>query len=269
MGPGPESTYGVASCPWGLQLLAPYLPRLPRGTRIRAAAAAGRFPADSASPRVRFGQRSRPTLPADESAMPASTDGYADAAPALLAEYESRPAEAVHAAVRDLLPTPPAEVLDIGAGSGRDAAWLAGLGHRVTAAEPVAAMRVGARRLHPSPAIRWTDAALPALPGLAGPYDLILMTAVWMHLDPAERAAGMPVLARLLSPGGRLILTLRHGPVPPGRRMFAVTAEETSALARAEGLRKLREFTEAAALPRNRAAGITWTRLAFERPADP
>ncbi|WP_127900889.1 class I SAM-dependent methyltransferase [Solirhodobacter olei] len=198
-----------------------------------------------------------------------STDGYAEAAATLLADYEAMRFEAIHAGILDLLPEPPAEVLDIGAGSGRDAGWLAAQGYRVTAAEPVAEMREGARRLHPSPAIRWCDDALPELPALSlgrTRFDLILMTAVFMHLDAEERAAALPVLAGLLAPGGRLILSLRHGPVPADRQMFEVGAEEIRALAAAAGLGVIRERTEAPALPRNVAAGVRWTRIALARP---
>lgn len=47
--------------------------------------------------------------------------------------------------------------LDVGAGSGRDAAWLASLGYEVVAAEPAAGMRIEAQRRHPDPRIRWLD----------------------------------------------------------------------------------------------------------------
>jgi hypothetical protein len=36
--------------------------------------------------------------------------------------------------------------------------------------------------------------------------------------------------------GGVIIVSLQHGPVPPGRRMFDVSAEETERLADAESL---------------------------------
>ena len=38
-------------------------------------------------------------------------------------------------------------------------------------------------------------------------------------------------VAALVGPLGLLVMTLRHGPVPSGRIMFAVSAEETIALA--------------------------------------
>ena len=45
--------------------------------------------------------------------------------------YESVAAETVHGWLVDLLPIAPALVLDVGAGTGRDAAWLASRGLEV------------------------------------------------------------------------------------------------------------------------------------------
>jgi SAM-dependent methyltransferase len=69
--------------------------------------------------------------------------------------YESVAAETVHGWLVDLLPIAPALVLDVGAGTGRDAAWLASRGLEVVAVEPSSAMRAEAQRLHASPSIRW------------------------------------------------------------------------------------------------------------------
>ena len=63
-----------------------------------------------------------------------------------------------------------------------------------------------------------------------------MMTAVFMHLDADQRRHAMPRLCRLLRPGGTMALSLRHGPVPAGRRMFDVSAGETIALAGEHGM---------------------------------
>src|SRR3954453_13114931 len=55
--------------------------------------------------------------------------------------YEAVSAESVHGWLVGYLPKLPALVLDIGAGTGRDAAWLSNLGHEVVAVEPSGAMR--------------------------------------------------------------------------------------------------------------------------------
>ena len=55
--------------------------------------------------------------------------------------YESVSAADVHASFADLVPRASGLALDVGAGSGRDAAWLASLGQEVVAVEPAAGMR--------------------------------------------------------------------------------------------------------------------------------
>ncbi|ALJ36361.1 SAM-dependent methyltransferase [Azospirillum brasilense] len=59
----------------------------------------------------------------------------------LVAQHESVAAEDVHGAVLNLLPSAPGAVLDVGTGTGRDAAWLARLGHQVVAVKASAGMR--------------------------------------------------------------------------------------------------------------------------------
>ena len=196
------------------------------------------------------------------------TQGYADEADELFVRYESYTFERTHAALQAFIPPPPAHVLDIGAGTGRDAAWFADAGYAVVAIEPSDVMRERAMALHPSPDIEWIDDSLPGLTSLAdraGAFDLIQLSAVWMHLDADERAIAMPKLAALLKPGGRLILLVRHGPVPPGRCMFEVPEAETLALAEAAGLTCLLSERRAAAGEANRKAGVSWMNYAFEK----
>jgi len=195
------------------------------------------------------------------------TEGYAEEAEALVRQYESLTFADVHRSVLHLLPQPPGRVLDVGAGTGRDAAALAAMGHCVTAVEPTAALRTRAALLHPSPAIRWVDDSLPDLACTASEgaaYEAVMLTAVWMHLDGAQRRRAMPRVAGLLRPGSVMVLSLRHGPVPPGRRMFDVTADETIGLAALEDLETaLRQEGGDRFLGR---PGVSWTRLAFRKP---
>lgn len=167
------------------------------------------------------------------------TQGYGDNAPALAEQYESITFDDVHHGVMHLFPSPPARVLDVGAGSGRDAAALAAIGHTVVAVEPTDALRQEGMRLHGGKPIDWVADHLPDLSQLhrrKDRFDLILLTAVWMHLDGHERRTAMKSLAGLLGAKGRISMSLRHGPVPQGRRMFDVSADETIELAGLHGL---------------------------------
>jgi SAM-dependent methyltransferase len=195
-----------------------------------------------------------------------SNEGYAAEAGALAVQYESVTFEHVHQPVLHLLPSP-GRALDIGAGTGRDAAALAARGHAVTAVEPTAELRAHGERLHAGNGIQWLDDGLPQLATLrAGStcYELIFLTAVWMHLDAGERGIAMSRLADLAAPGGRVFMTLRHGPVPAGRRMFDVSAAETTAFAAPHGFRRIHQSGAPDMLGRPE---VTWTYLVLERQA--
>jgi SAM-dependent methyltransferase len=203
--------------------------------------------------------------------MISGTQGYREDAAELVKRYESIPFAAKHQAVRHLLPRTPCRVLDIGAGTGADAAYLAALGHRVVAVEPTDELRLPGMALHPSALIDWVNDSLPELVVMckrAQQFDLVMMTAVWMHLDESERQHAMPKVASLLCRGGVLIMSLRHGPLPPRRRMFAVSAAETIQLASTHGVQSILHVHTASAQPGNRQAGVTWSHLAFARGGD-
>jgi SAM-dependent methyltransferase len=192
------------------------------------------------------------------------TEGYAEEAEALLKRYESASFADVHQPVLHLIPDTPSNILDIGSGTGRDAAALAAMGHRVVAVEPTDELRVPAMALHPSSRIEWINDGLPHLTVVmtrGETFDLVMLTAVWMHLDAAQRRHAMPKVASLLRTGGAMIMSLRHGPVPPGRRMFDVTADETVQLAREQDLHSVVNLRMASVLADR--PDVSWTRLAF------
>ncbi|MEM7330340.1 MAG: methyltransferase domain-containing protein [Pseudomonadota bacterium] len=197
-----------------------------------------------------------------------SNIGYTKEAPDLLKRYESFSGDQVHAHWRALFPAPPGRVLDIGAGTGRDAAWFASLGYDVLAVEPTDALRDGAQALHPEPEITWLDDRLPDLPHVVAgnqTYDMVMMNAVWMHLTADERAHGLSVIAALMNPGSRLFMSQRHGPIPEGRRMFDVTGEETITRGAELNLSVLFHQRSGSILGENRKRGVEWTCLVFEK----
>ena len=199
--------------------------------------------------------------------------GYSENTAELIARYESLTFPYKHEAALHLIPSAPCSALDIGAGTGADAAWLAAQGHRVVAVEPTNALREYGVAHHGSPLIEWVSDTLPRLKQLTNrkhEFGLVMLTAVWMHLDEQERWAAMPVVAALLTPSGILLMTLRHGPVPSGRTMFQVCAHETVALAALHGLECILNVHQESRQAVNREAGVSWSRLAFTRsPATP
>lgn len=97
---------------------------------------------------------------------------------------------------------------DVGCGSGRDTAWLAGRGFPSVGYEPAAAMREQALSAFPELDVR--EAFLPDLAGVPdGAYANALCNAVLMHLPAADLIGAAVALARILRPGGRLILSYR------------------------------------------------------------
>jgi SAM-dependent methyltransferase len=171
-------------------------------------------------------------------------DGYDHGVEDLAARYEQFSPATVHAAFLDVLP-PGADrlALDIGAGSGRDAAWLSRLGFDVVAVEPARRMRELGQALHPADNIRWLDDRLPALTathrlGLA--FDVILLSGVFMHLPPDQRARAFRKTVTLLKPGGLLLMSVRDGAGAPDRPMWPLAGGQIESLARTHGLAVLK-----------------------------
>lgn len=141
-------------------------------------------------------------------------------------------------------------------------------GHAVVAVEPTDALRNAAASLHQSPNIEWIEDGMPALDKISmrtGRFDLILLTAVLMHLNIKERRLAMPVIASLLQPSGVLIMTLRHGPIPEGRRMFEISDDEMIGLAKGENLDIICQEHGESILQRNWLNGVTWSHFAFRK----
>ena len=138
---------------------------------------------------------------------------YSENAPILASKYNSLNPELLHASWSHLIPDDQGIALDIGAGSGRDANWLADKGWDVVAVEPCKEFWEQAQpNSHDN--VIWLDDELPELKKLrtAGHrFNLILLSAVWMHVLPTKTERAFRIISELLAPGGILVFTLRHG----------------------------------------------------------
>jgi SAM-dependent methyltransferase len=107
------------------------------------------------------------------------------------------------AALRALLPPPPAAVLDVGAGTGFLSLLAAGLGHRVTALDLSGAMlgRLEAKARDAGLAVGTVRGPADAPP--PGPFDAVIERhLVWTLPDPAATLRAW----RAVAPSGRLLL---------------------------------------------------------------
>lgn len=198
-----------------------------------------------------------------------STSYYDLNADALAAQYDGVDPADVHA---DWAPAhlreEPGFACDIGAGSGRDANWLAARGWEVVAVEPSALRNLAAVRAHPR--VVWMDDALPdlrALRALGRRFDLILLSAVWMHVAPKVRERAFRILSELLNPSGLLVISLRRGgdaAENAARGFHNTSAEEIIGFANRRAI-ALRSHSTQPDLTR---PGIDWETLVFAMPDD-
>ncbi|WP_237442729.1 class I SAM-dependent methyltransferase [Sinobacterium norvegicum] len=154
-----------------------------------------------------------------------STDYYQQNAATLNQQYHGMAAEQVHANWLHKLPAKPGRALDIGAGNGRDAAWLAKQGWQVTAIEPSSALAEYGRQHCQGLGVDWRSDHLPALTSLdqtTQPYDLILASAVWMHLTPNEQTQALQRLQQLLTPQGMIVISWRNQADDTARQFYPV-----------------------------------------------
>ncbi len=195
-------------------------------------------------------------------------EGYATAATAdFVAAYDGLSPEGIYEQVIDLFPSRNARVADIGAGTGRDAAWFASKGHDVLAVEPVCELREAGQSLHAAANTKWLDDRLPYLAAVwtFGTFDLVTLCAVWQHLTDRDQTIAMPRLTAMIAPNGMLIMSLPHGPGAASRRVFPVSSDITIDKAWACGLRLVRRRDANSVQAGNQAMGVSWTWLAFEK----
>lgn len=170
--------------------------------------------------------------------MSSTIDFYHLNALTLSHQYNSVSFESVHHSWKSYWPLAGDKILDVGAGSGRDARWMQQQGCEVIAIEPSDGLReLGAE--YTGAEVTWINDALPALSrteNLGMRFDLILVSAVWMHLPSSYRERAFRKLSNLLVPNGRLIISLRHGEFDDQRQGYPVSVQELVQLAKNSAL---------------------------------
>ena len=195
----------------------------------------------------------------------AAINAYDPLASHLAPIYESFSFEKRHRDHMDLLPNPGAWILDVGSGTGTNAAALAARGYKVVAAEPSAGMRREAAARHDAAVVTWLDDRVPELThvrALGQKFDFLLLQAVFMHLPEPARAPALATLAGLALPHAVMALSLRHGPIPPGRIMYEIPAADVIGLGDHAGFDLIRQSTGASAANQ---PDVTFSRLCFRR----
>lgn len=103
-------------------------------------------------------------------------------------------------------------VADVGCGTGQVTAFLADHGARAFGFDAVPAMVAEARRRHPGLAFDVVDLHRMLKPRDDDGWGAVLALYALSHVAPSELGAAVASLARVLRPGGRLLLALGAGP---------------------------------------------------------
>lgn len=136
-------------------------------------------------------------------------------------------------------------LLEIGSGSGRDAAFWLSRGFDVSAVDGSAGMIEQAVRFHPELAGRIVCHRLPAaLPFGDGSFDVVVSMAMIMHLPLGDLPQVFAEVARVLRPGGGFAYSVNtarsgldaDGLDERGRRFTCLSADGWAALHEGAGL---------------------------------
>ena len=199
--------------------------------------------------------------------MSITIDYYSEHATDFKEQYLSKSAEDVHECWLKHLPKH-GQALDVGAGVGRDALWLAKLGFDVVAVEPSEGLRAEGLKLTQGESVHWIDDKLPELSKVEAlnlRFDLILLSAVWMHVPASQRERAFRKLTNLLKPNGKIVISLRHGSSPDEREMYPVDKSELAGFANQYGLSLTYDCDDVDKLNR---PDVYWETVVYSLPDD-
>lgn len=176
--------------------------------------------------------------------------------------YNAMSSSEVLPGLEECLPDPKGKnlwALDIACGSGRDAKWLAQKGFHVIACDGAPEMIKLAEEKQAHERVNYLVDLMPKLENVRATgqkFDVITISAAWMHLDKVERKQMFGTLCDIANEGALAYISLRQGPSPADRPMFSVTVEELEELAEKEG--KILKNAGTAEDKQNRD-GVSWS----------
>jgi 2-polyprenyl-3-methyl-5-hydroxy-6-metoxy-1,4-benzoquinol methylase len=217
---------------------------------------------------------------------PPSSKYYNENVAEISQQYLSVSFENVHAPWSKFLPKilnkSNVSLLDVGAASGRDISYLysqaiSQLGDenklgQFVAIEPSENLLEVGKQLTKKQNIKWINDSLPALQkthSLEVSFDLILVSAVWMHIPISQRARALRKLTNLLKPGGIIVMSLKQGMSEQEqhkRAMYDVSADEIESLALDLGL--VCEVMPQVSGDALKRADVYWETLVLKLPDD-
>lgn len=163
----------------------------------------------------------------------------------------------VHAAiVRAIDPSPGTRIIDVGAGTGRLSGLLARAGASVVCLEPDAASLEAARHSLAGRSIEFVSAPVEHIPLSDDSVDGAVASVTAHHWN--DQDAGFAELARVIHPGGRIVLAEFHGSGPV---LHAVRRVAGSKHADAAGFDQWKDRLERAGFRDVERVNVGWRQL--------
>jgi len=134
---------------------------------------------------------------------------------------------------------PPGIVMDVGTGTGRDLQWLRKQGFKVRGVDASKSLLELAQASNPD--VLLIQDSLPELPKIEdASVNFVLCSAVLMHLQKSELTKAAHSLLRIVTPGGRVICSVRPSRESSererdGRLYTSITNEELIAAFTSDG----------------------------------
>lgn len=195
---------------------------------------------------------------------------YQDNAAELAARYESADVTGLHIQLLGAFEKG-SRLLEIGGGSGREAAFLLANGHDVLLSDGARAMLDQAEAIHPELCGRTLLYRCPeTIPRPAGSFAGVYALASLMHLCPQDIEATLVQVAMVLEDGGRLFFSVpfrrddvdAHDRDSNGRLFTSLSPDQWCALGRKAGLELVSSQQNEDGLGRD---GIEWVSMLMSR----